>query len=719
MWYDTVDETLEALEDGELVDILKQRAAAAHAPHGASQVKAWRESLNALFPVLKSLDPSLLVVLEHALPGSDARPDVLFLGLGEDGSRRLVVVEQKQWERLSAGAANSVLLGDRQYDHPSSQAQGYAQYFECLDASLVDREPASVVTACAQLPFLKDTTALGDGDSPRAKEVNAALVEECPVFGCGEDAELVAFVQETLVEPPDQPFIDEFRARRRQPSHALKKRLGDIQNDGERPWRLVGEQLHVYNQQLLPALEGVKDMDGRRVLVVTGGPGSGKSVLALNTMLDAVRRHDLKAALVSPTAAQHHSAVGELELVETGDVRSRRRPTVFPLLRPGALRVETPERLIGRKKAPAELQSDQAWRSYCDAWRDQPELVKAWDERPEYDVLVVDEAHALVDPSKPRVSGSQANAWRDTWGPQLWHVAARARLTVFFMDADQGYRQVESTRPEDVERYLAGEPGLSLSRKDLGSSQFRLAGGAEFSAWLDWMLGLSDEMPPAPPASRRAALRELFAVEESAGEMRDRLRSLHDAGEPSRLLAGYVWPWASKQDPEAVDSDAISSRDQKMGIVPPRIPDLCFRWAVAGAEGQRDFNLATGPLADSETLFGVERTIPATVGYPLTVRGRDFDHVGVIWGQDLLWRSGAWIGDARRDYGSDIPALAKAARAERDRGERGPATDEFTRTLACAYRILLTRGMRTVRVWFTDEATGKHVRDAWESWLDG
>lgn len=211
------------------------------------------------------------------------------------------------------------------------------------------------------------------------------------------------------------------------------------------------------------------------------------------------------------------------------------------------------------------------------------------------------------------------------------------------------------------------------------------------------------------------SLRQLFAIEPTANRLRARLAAHHRAGDQSRILAGYGWAWASKKNPEALDGGPETSVEAGTG---PPIPDLSFRWATGGADGQRDFNLGTGSLSDPRLLFGFGVNEPATVGYALTVRGWEFEHVGILWSGDLVWRENAWRAVPELVHGSDFPSWKKATREELAAGGPGPAHAELVRRLAGAYRILFTRGLSTVRVWFADAETGAHMRQEWESWLD-
>jgi DUF2075 family protein len=82
------------------------------------------------------------------------------------------------------------------------------------------------------------------------------------------------------------------------------------------------------------------------------------------------------------------------------------------------------------------------------------------------------------------------------------------------------------------------------------------------------------------------------------------------------------------------------------------------------------------------------------VGCIYSAQGFEFDRVGVIWGPDLVWRNGRWIGQKK---------------SSKDPGLRAAQGDEITRLLRHAYRVLLTRGIRGTRVLCLDSETNEHI----------
>jgi hypothetical protein len=719
MWSGTVAEFLTRVRSGELTSLLRRSFLLKGKVVSPYEEHAWDVSLPAVAAALdgQGLDAHYMhILVEVALPQTSARADIVLLGADAQGGRGVVVLELKHWHsrQIRGSLPQMVDLGDGYRKlHPCAQVQGYRDYIRAYHAAIVDRTPPAAVHGCAYLHRLADVSTLAMGVTAEAAAANAELLRQCPAFGAGDGPQLAAWIRDRLPAPPDDAYVTEFRRMEKRASRDVARSLKQAVDSGRIPWVLLDAQREIMVQidERLRTLKA-PGSPARQVLIVTGDPGSGKTVLAMTTLLHAVTQHELlNSYLVATSSAQRTSIEGQICRARGEPLPPTRALQAQPVLKSSELHIDVPGERKSRKSTPRD-----EWAAYCAAWRAR-RLPFTDGQTPAYDVLVVDEAQGLVDPTKPYVDGSQANAWRRPFGPQAWHVMMQARLSIFFMDADQGYRQVESTKPQDIEA-LCAEQGIPCTTLALGDEQFRVSGGRAYVDWLNDLLGFNPQGTPLPELSNdeRTRLRSIFAICTRPDEMRDRLRALHGAdgadGAQSRLLAGYAWDWVSRSEYErTLDShDGLALPERK----PP--PGLSFRWAHS--DGQRDFNLGDGMYAAPQALFGAGEDQPATAGYALTVRGQEFDHVGVLWGMDLVWRNGRWIADPNLVFGSDMPQLRKAARSELSaQREDGPGMRELVRAIAGAYRILLTRGTKTVQVWIEDGETADYVRAAWEAFL--
>jgi uncharacterized protein len=92
------------------------------------------------------------------------------------------------------------------------------------------------------------------------------------------------------------------------------------------------------------------------------------------------------------------------------------------------------------------------------------------------------------------------------------------------------------------------------------------------------------------------------------------------------------------------------------------------------------------------------------------VRGFDFDWIGLLWLSDLVWRADRWRVQPDHVHETGISAAISGAKREVARGVEGKDYREVLRRTQQAYRILLTRAMRGVVVWFEDAETRNHVQ---------
>jgi len=372
---------------------------------------------------------------------------------------------------------------------------------------------------------------------------------------------------------------------------------------------------------------------------------------------------------------------------------------------------------------------------------------------PPYSFILCDEAAGLVDPRTGEghanhwVGGSQAMAWRKPRGPAAAHLILKSRLSVFFIDDVQGFQQQETTSRETIHR-LANQLGAHVTEHALQGVQFRVAGSAALIDWFDDTLGMPkcrecrkdendkvhDPVQPGhhafarlvpTPDLREDQMRMAFQIvthEQLPNEVNQlrqaQLDALNNGADrrgtrAARVLAGYAWDWDSADIPASLDSEAVLLADRQPAPVD-------FRWIEPdrGPEFNMGIDLQHQDESDAEQLtdrFFKDGNPPSVrCAYPLTARGRDFDHVLVLWGRDFYWDDYQWRVEPQLMFGH--PQI-RTALANHDDPRHGVALQAAPRALGMAYRILLTRGMKTVRVWIEHEPTRVYVQQQWDAFL--
>ena len=716
MWHGTIGEFCDLAEARTVRAVIIRSCRDVLTGHEKKDGSAWEQALYAFADALRDreLDDRKLFV-EARMPNNNARADFVILGTNPQGGRGAVVIELKMWSSCRANRLGRVTLrsetdSDRDHLHPCWQVLGYRDQLKLYSAALVNREPKSEITGFAFLPCISDTSVLTTGDSDLARRRNQVVADLCPCFGANDYDSLSSHIRDLLPEAPEHEFVNEFCEGKRAADESLQEMAEKLLLH----WPLIDEQLVVALkvEELIHAMRSESnEPHRRRVVIITGGPGSGKTVLAVWILLSAIaRNHLLNSVFVTTSKAHEEAVAGEMQLQDLGHLLPAGMQCDLPVYsaRDRAMKFITPgfQTKRGADDSGAfDTNDPDWWKNYCRTWPERLSIAA----NPEYQVLVCDEAQALVnverDEPYARVAG-----WVFSSGPQAAHLINKAAFSVFLMDGEQGYRDAESTTREDILKFARqmGVNETDIHHLHLEGLQFRLAGNEWYLEWLDWLLCIVD-IKPTPPGSLVEA-EHLFKVYDCPSAMRNDLRLLHDEkSSPCRLLAAYGWEWVSKNDSKLVDSvDGLGIDGRK----PP--PGIRFRWLYP-EDRQRAFNLGQPPFDDPDNLFGVEEDIVAHVGYPLVVRGRDFEHVGVMWPSNLIHRDDKWKVDLRLVFGTDHRSTIAAI--NRDPDPESAARRNLAVALSRGLRILLTRGVQTVSVWIEDKETRDYVREQWQSFI--
>jgi uncharacterized protein len=434
------------------------------------------------------------VLLEHKLPLSSRRVDAILAGRHPiTGDASYVVVELKQWSgaELYEEDPNLVTIdgyGHQPRLHPLEQVRGYCEYLVDFTAAWQGRSEA--VRGAA---YLHNATEHGIAPLRQLPESGYARL-----FTGERRADFLDFLRSRLAsDAPGAPYADMFLSSKAAPSRQLLSVAADEIQKREQ-FVLLDEQQLAY-KLVLHATEAARAGDAKTVIIVTGGPGSGKSVIALSLLGELARQG---------RTVLH--ATGSKSFTET--------------LRKVAGRGSTRTRGLFKY-----------FNTFIDA------------ERNGLDVLILDEAHRIRETSANRYTRAQARTGR----PQVDELISAARVPVFLLDEHQVVRPGELGTVSDIEAHARGL-GLAVQKISL-NDQFRCGGSEVYLDWVQRLLGLSPGGPrpwPSDPA---------FAVQmaDSPQELEHALRSRLDAGYGARLTAGFCWPWSAPRADGSLVPDVV------------------------------------------------------------------------------------------------------------------------------------------------------------------
>jgi DUF2075 family protein len=454
------------------------------------EVRSWKESLLAMARVLHDdvIPASCGVAVEYGIPQTSKRIDVLLSGRDADGNDNLLIVELKQWETAKRTTMDAVVRtryahGEKDTNHPSYQSWSYAEllrnFNEIVDQAGVPLWP------CAYLHNCPDG---GDLFDP----FYAHYIELAPVFLAGDDerTKLRSFIARHVRHGDGGELIYRIENGRIRPSRRLIDALQGMMA-GKREFVLIDEQKLVYETALDRAQAA--QIGPKQVVIVDGGPGTGKSVVAVN----------LLAALNSQARTVRYVS------------KNRAPRQVIEHTLAGSLRRSVITNLFGGSG------------SFVDARAN------------EFDVLVVDEAHRLN--AKSGLYGTRGDH-------QVSEIINAARCAIFFIDEDQRVTWKDVGRGDDIAA-RARRPGVGAEVTHLRlESQFRCSGSDGYLAWLDDALGIRRTANPLLDPSEYD-----FRVLETPNEVRALIEARNLPNNRARMVAGYCWDWSSKKNPGAMD----------------------------------------------------------------------------------------------------------------------------------------------------------------------
>lgn len=585
-----------------------------------SEVRSWRISLRALALGITRADlTDHGIALEMQLPLSSLRLDALLTGTDAEANPHAVIVELKQWaddvRPSTVPECVGVLYGGRVRDtlHPSAQAGQYRMYLADTHSAFHDGRVG--LSACS---YLHDF--VHDDQSELLSPRHADVLGVYPLFAGDRVSDLAQFLTDRLGGGRGLPVLHEVAVGRYQPHKKLLDHTAKMIRN-QPAYHLLDEQRVVFNS-IVARVSEARDLDTRSVFIVRGGPGTGKSVLALN----------LVAELSAHGYSTHH-ATGSSAF--TGTVR----------------------KIVG----PRAAQMFRYFNSYLNA---EPNAI---------DVLICDEAHRIRERSWTRFSKRAAE---DPDRPQIDELLSVARVAVFFIDDMQAVRRGEIGNSEDIER-LAAEMDAEVHDFHL-EAQFRCGGADGFLRWVENTLGIRRTANALWPGDPNFT----FEIADSAQELEAMIRSRNRDGVTARLVAGYCWPWSDPADGGDLPRDV-------------KIDGLSMPWNAKPDAGR------LGPGIPKSYLWATEPGGIDQVGCIYTAQGFEFDHVGVIFGADLVYRAReGWVGRPSHSKDGGL--------------KRGTSVEDFTRLVQNCYRVLLSRGLRSCTVYFADRQT----RDFVESRLD-
>ena len=470
-----------------ILDAIKMRGL--NAGH-EKEYSSWQNSMQFMRNIVddSEIDDEVRICIEYNIPLTSKRVDFIIAGADKSGKDNIIIVELKQWQKAEVVADDMhycvrtyVANSDRIVCHPSYQAYSYSCFLRNYSQSLTDDNINLI--PCAYLhnyqPEYRQTL---------SNPIYQEWTEIAPFFIKNEVCAFSEFVKKHITKKSSKGdllyLIDHGRLR---PTKALQDSLASMVK-GNKEFMLLDEQAVCFDMCLKTMNQCLKDRK-KRTIIIQGGPGTGKSVLAVNLLMEYINQ-SLNASYVTKNSAPREAF---LKLLTKSDAK----------------------KLVNIKqlfRSPFNL-------SKCDVNG--------------YDCLIVDEAHRLVKKMYGDWNGEN----------QVKECINASTLSIFLLDEDQAVTTKDIGSIDEV-RYWCTELGSRLIITDETKliSQFRCNGSDAYIQFIDEILQRHEE-------SIAVDLSELnfdFKVFDNPNEMREELRVKNQENNKTRMVAGYCYDWNVK-----------------------------------------------------------------------------------------------------------------------------------------------------------------------------
>lgn len=697
------------------MDLMCEGAALNHIGGSLSEKKSWENNAAKIRSLLSlsHLPDDIEIAFEYKCPLS-GRIDCMLFGYGKDNKKHIVHIELKQWSNdtvtqiYNTGVFEvSAFVGGsyRLLAHPSQQALNYQH--NILNYVSVTNDSDSELNGYAYCYNYK----FGGRPNDLYAEQYIPVMKKCPLNG-GDQVLTFAETLDTLLSGgKGKEVFREFISCSIKPTKNLINAAANI-FEGQDDFVLLDDQLTSSNIIFGMIEKTIVDPSKKMALIVKGGPGTGKTVIALKVIAKLAKNYPkLNALFTTRSKALRNTLRAKLKNITTESCSSA-------------------DGMI----------------------RDIYDFKPANFSEGEVDVLLIDEAHRIHRSANFMTD----RGMEQTYLTQVISLLYCAKVCVFFIDDHQGINKEEigrSSTIEDAARHYAErissetkefelalhkidekakktETAITNLIKQQGSmssieynkkmnqlkerlakhqkelkksyqlddvkstikdievrtielfSQFRCNGSDNYLDWLDTVL--YSDRNTAFSAGINFQKEYYVEVCDSPWDLEKKIRVLNMPNQApkqiARIAAGYCWNWSDKLQPNG---------DLYKDVV---IGDWKMPWETNNVQARPPYNQHYAPSADlwASHPMGINQ-----VGCIFSAQGFEVDYIGVIMGPDI-----------RYDKKSD--------RIVAEKGHTHSVNDsdkDFDEHIKNIYRVLLSRGRKGCLIYCMDKDLENYFKE--------
>jgi uncharacterized protein len=445
-----------------------------------NEISSWTDSMKEMAKVINSslIPNNATIAIEFNIPMTSNRIDFIISGFDDKQKGRVIIIELKRWQKVEkVGGKDGIVKtalgkGIHETTHPSYQAWSYAHLINDYNETI--REEEILISPCAFLHNMEEENSK-DLKDPQYRK----YTKEAPIYLKNDYNLLRKFIEHTIKEGDEKKILFKLDDGKIRPSKSLQDVLLKMLQ-GNPEFTLIDSQKIVYEKALDLAKKSKKD-NKKRVLIVEGGPGTGKTVIAVNLL---VQLNQIKgsAVYVSKNAAPRNVYSNKLK----GEYK---RDYISKLFQgSGAFH-----------KCPKDL----------------------------FDSIIIDEAHRLNEKS---------GMYKNLGENQIKEIINSSKFCIFFIDEDQRVDILDIGSKDEIKKW-AKIFGAEVF-EDVLESQFRCNGSDGYLAWLDQVLQIRE-------TANFDGFDIGYEIEvfDNPNELFNVIEKKNNSKNKARMVAGYCWNW--------------------------------------------------------------------------------------------------------------------------------------------------------------------------------
>lgn len=468
-----------------------------------AEFRAWANSLQYMRNVLDDNDISneCKLAIEYQIPLTSKRVDFLIAGRDENNNNNVVIIELKQWENSGMTSRPDVVTAftggaNRAVCHPSYQAYSYAKIIENFNEDIY-KEKISL-KPCAYLHNYKEENRRNIDNDLYKEAIDCA-----PIFLMEDLIKLRNFIKTYIKKKDDIDLLMKIENGKLKPAKALQDSLASMLK-GNREFYLIDEQKVAYETVKKLVEKSLRDankangISPKYTIIIEGGPGTGKSVVAIQLLCDLIQK-GYSANYVTKNAAP--------------------RNVYFEKLKQNNYKLNYIKSLFKGSGSFIDVPNNY------------------------FDCLIADEAHRL---------NAKSGMFQNLGENQIKEIIHASKVSVFLIDENQKVTTSDIGSIDLIKHYAQLEGSAIYCGEELNLvSQFRCNGSDGYLAFLDNLLEIR------PTANYTFDMDYDIKIFDNPNQMREALREKNNINNKSRLLAGYCYEWVTQRNPLGDEYDII------------------------------------------------------------------------------------------------------------------------------------------------------------------